>query len=122
MSEGMYKDAASLTFLYHTLEYSLRDIATLSGYSQQSIIKWFKELEIPTRTRLESLRTERTRAKMSKAQLNRVHEKGLIQAEESRKNSGEGVGKACERKRRERNYFHRESLSSIEVGSLSEVV
>lgn len=111
MSEGMYKDRDFLTFLYHTQEYSFQDIAIVSGYSKESIRRWFKELEIPTRTRLESLRTERIRAK-----------KGTIQTEEARKNSGEGVRKAYERKRRERNYFHRESLPSIEVGSLSEAV
>jgi len=109
MSKDMYKDADFLTFLYHTLEYSIRDIARVSGYSRQSILNWFKELEIPTRTQLESMHTKRTRAKVSKPR-----KKGLIQTEEHRRNSGVGVKKQRKRKRAEGNHFHRESLPSIE--------
>ena len=104
----MYKDKDFLQFLYHTEEYSLRDIAKISGYSQQSILKWFRELEIPTRTSAESKRTERFRAKR------RAIEKGKRHTRESRKKVGEAVKRHCERKRAEGNHFHRESLPSIE--------
>lgn len=107
----MYKDKDFLTFLYHTEEYSLRDIARVSGYSQQSILNWFKELGIATRTTVESQHTERSRAKKSKAHLGK---KGMRQTEEHRRNSGEGVKKQRKRKRAEGNHFHRESLPSIE--------
>jgi len=109
-----YKDKDFLAFLYHTEEYSIRDIARISGYSQQTIFKWFKELGIPTRTAAEATRTEKSKAKVRKAHLGKAFNKGIRLTEEHRKNSGRGVKKIRARKRREEKYFHRENILVIE--------
>lgn len=109
MSKNIYEDKDFLVFLYWTQEYSLRDLARLSGYSQQGILKRFRKLGIPTRTKIESLRTKRAMAKVSKPR-----KKMPLTTEEHRKSSGEGVKKIRARKRREEKYFHRENILVIE--------